>query len=149
MKTLVLLGAAFALAGCGTKPAETPPEDPKIAKFKEAVAHYLSEARAGAKLLEAAPGLAEATQLEESIRKLHARLPDVPPEVDATGQLAARLKDISVSFSVGTFHVQLASKALRQGMHDFAKGEYEKSLPDLAKKIRYLASEVEGVTRLP
>jgi hypothetical protein len=69
---------------------EPPKDDPRLQAFREKVAHYLEEARIGAKLLTLAPSLADAREKARHITDLYTRLPDIPPEVDPTGKVAER-----------------------------------------------------------
>ena len=122
----VLVGAAGLFIGIGfgltshpspapaspaatTQPSPQPPkENPKVRIFREKVAQFLDEARAGAKLLTLFPSVDQASAKADQIEDLYAHLPEVPPEIDPTGEVAKKLKEIDGLFFLGRGYAKLA-----------------------------------------
>lgn len=123
-------------------PPEPPKQDPKLAAFKAKVAHFLSEARAGAKLLTAGPSLSEARAKASHIKDLYSRLPDAPREIDPSGDVAKNLKQINAQFGAGELAVKLSDDFVRLKSKDGIKKAHETCLK-IAAEIRKLADEVE------
>jgi hypothetical protein len=97
-----------------TAPARKPTaEEVKTEEFRKAVATYLTEARAGIKLLQAKPSLSGIQAVRDKIQALHSHLPPVPTKFSQADRIAERLKAIAYNF--GVFHdaaVFLAAKGI-------------------------------------
>lgn len=117
-------------------PAVEPPKEAanekRLREFREKVAHYLSEARAGAKLLSLAPSLAQARKKSEEITDLYTRLPDVPVEIKQHELLATRLKNINGSFFAAKTILEIDSKA-------------DAETAKIANDVRGICTEIEGL----
>ncbi len=124
-----------AKAQSGAAP-QVPAEDPKVKAFKEAVAHYLAEARVGAKLLTIGPSLAQVKEKSAHITDLYTRLPDIPPGLDPTGKVAERLKNINGTLAVAEGFVGLIDSSN-------AKKIYDEELPRIAREVNEFAVEIE------
>jgi hypothetical protein len=132
------------IAAVVPKPLEKPAESKKVRAFKEKVAHYLEEARAGTKLLTLAPSLSEAKGKAEHITDLYTHLPDVPSELDPTGEVAERLKNINGSFAAGEFFIQTAKEFQRLGATKEWKKIHEEDIPKLVKEVKGYCEEIES-----
>jgi hypothetical protein len=128
--------------------AEKATDNQRLQPFKEQVGHYLSEARAGARLLTISPSLDEATTKSKQITDLYIHLPDVPPEIDSTGSVATKLKSITGVFAVGEDAVKVRLDAERQKNIDgFKKAHGE--CRNLAREVDKLADDIESLVGPP
>lgn len=124
-------------------PTPAPGPSPKVLEFREKVAGYLTEARAGAKLLTLAPSLEQVKAKAAVITDLYTRLPDVPPEVDATGVVAGKLKNINGSFAVAESFAEYRARFARGGSVEGVK-KADESLAQSAENVRKVADEIEA-----
>jgi hypothetical protein len=128
-----------------SKPSAEPPnESRKVRVFKEKVAHFIDEARAGAKLLTLPlSSLDEARTKSKQITDLYTHLSDVPPEIDSTGEVAKKLNGINTLFGVGELAVKLRTDNAHHGYRDLFNKSHEEC-KDIADNVRKLADEIES-----
>ena len=74
------------------EPAAPPKMNSKHDAIKEEVVVYLTESRAGAKLLSLGRSLEQVQDKSKQITDLHTHRPDLDAELDPTGEVAKRLK---------------------------------------------------------
>ncbi len=117
-------------------------ESPKVQILKEKAAHYLAEARAGAKLLGLGVSVKQARDKSEQITDLYTHLPDVPTDLDLTGEIATRLKNINGSFAVAVEAVKLRDSSAGLGAALLTK--IEKQIEKTASDIKGFADEIEA-----
>lgn len=123
---------------------EPPKEPADVTEFKAAVKHYLAEARAGAKLIELAPTVADMRAKSKEITELLTHLPDVPASIEDAEFVGKRIKNINGSFNIAVEFASLAVQAngLKKG-GDLAKSTAEKFL-NTATSIRDACNDVES-----
>jgi predicted RNA-binding Zn-ribbon protein involved in translation (DUF1610 family) len=114
-----------------------------VRAFKAKVAQFIGEARAGAKLLTLAPSLDQAPAKSEQIADLYACLPEVPPEIDRTGEVAGKLKNINSSFVLAAFFGGASLGLERNHRLDDMKKCFE-GCKGCAADINKLADEIES-----
>jgi hypothetical protein len=84
-----------------TAPAPKPTaEEVKTEEFRKAVAVYLTEARAGIKLLSAGPSLAGIEAVRIKIQELYSHLPPVPSRFAKAERMTDRLHAIAYNFGL-------------------------------------------------
>lgn len=127
---------------------ETPKEPADVTEFKAAVKHYLAEARAGAKLIELAPTVADMRAKSKEITELLTHLPDVPASIEDAEFVGKRIKNINGSFFAAVQFGELAIKAsgLKKG-GDLAQSTMDEFLKS-AKRIREACNDVESKLEL-
>jgi hypothetical protein len=115
-----------------------------VRSFRAKVAHYLTEARAAANLMAGEPSVEDAEKAARRVMDLQDNLPDVPPEIDRTGKVAGKLKDIRVTTAMAAGEVRR-----RHGFAELGdKGEANDATTRLAKSVAAVnaaADEVEAV----
>jgi formylglycine-generating enzyme required for sulfatase activity len=111
--------------------------------FREKTAHFLTEARASARLLTLAPSLDEAKAKSKQIRELYLYLPPVPPGIDTSGKVAHNLERLENQPNIGVNLVELRVKAERLG-YPAAVDEGLDSCRKLAQVINGIADEIES-----
>lgn len=128
-------------------PAPEPPkESPKARAFKEKLANFLEEARAGAKLLKLTPTPTyqkvadKVSQLED----LYTHIPDVPKELDATGEIAKKLEAIHGLFAAAEFAAEQRVRLLKARLRNEAEGN-EAQCKEFADRVEKLAAEIESI----
>jgi hypothetical protein len=134
-----------------TRPSDPPKESRKVKTFREKVAKFIEEARAGAKLLTVAPSLDEIKAKSVQITDLYTHLPDVPPEIDSTGDVAKKLKTTMGSFAVAEFDLKLSNQAERSmtgaELLDFMKKTHDEC-HKIADEVNRIADEIESKASL-
>ena len=81
--------------------------------FKEKAANYLVEVRAGAKLMDSSLTLNVAVAKQRELKELYAHLPDVPPDLDKTVNMADLLGSFDDGFGRAIVLVTARRDALR------------------------------------
>ena len=133
-----------------SRPSEPQPALEAVARvtvFKERVAKYLAEARAGAKTLTLSPSAdevrAHVRRVHDMYHELQAVPPTVPPEIDPTPLVATRLLQIRDSF-----HSALLLVSQVDGRDDPQSQELRRLNQDIltpiADRIRDACAEVEA-----
>lgn len=115
--------------------------------FLAKVAHYLSEARAGAKLMTLRPSAADARDKAKHITDLYTRLPEPPPGTNPI--VATRLEQLNRAFGLAAATASQGEDALRRKHDDLAKQVYETDMPRAAKTILWFVDEIEKALKLP
>ena len=96
--------------------ADDKPETPKEKQtrvFKEKATDYLTEVRAGAKLMDSSLTLNVAVAKQQELKELYAHLPDVPPDFDKTVKMAVVLGSFDDDFGRAIILVTARRNALR------------------------------------
>jgi len=123
--------------------SETQPKESQTVRvFKDKVARFLEEARAGAKQLKMAPTPDEAKTKYREVNDFYVHVPEVPPEIDSTGELAKKLLRVNGSIYVGAEMIKLGSDFERLGNLKKAK-ECEKHRDDALIESNRFAREIE------
>lgn len=73
-------------------------ESPKVREFKDSVRALVKEGRAGLKMLETGSTIEDLDKQRDKLNDLDAHVPDVPSELDSTGDLAKQIENVSRSF---------------------------------------------------
>lgn len=145
---LLLVLPLCAFAGCKRSAEPDAYSGPTDKEFREKVATYLAEARAGAKLLAGDPSVRDVTKKAEKVATLYAGLKDVPPSVDTTGNAARFIKGIHDAFPIAVDLTTSRAEAKKLGAAGekvemtAAEGQLE-----LAKSIRAGADGLEKLVR--
>ena len=126
-------------------PAVESPADKRLREFKEQVANYLSQARAGAKLLTLAPSLAQVRKKSEEITELYTHLPDVPDSIAQRKTVAMRLKNINGSFAVAEATVKLQIQAASLNSAELIQNA-RNNIGMVANDIKKFCTEIEDLS---
>ncbi|MBN9521937.1 hypothetical protein J0H58_26045 [bacterium] len=131
-------------ASDAAKPKASPSSNrPEVVAFREKVAVYLTEARAGAKLLSLDLTVERARAKSAQMTDLYTHLPDVPPEVDTSGEVAGRLKNIHGAFTAARMMAESRAELGRLGSLEGIK-KADESLAKVAADVRTMADEIEA-----
>ena len=140
------------LVGCGSEPsqsavqAESPatgPERPEVTKFKESVNTLLEESRVMARTLREASSLRQVTDQQAKVEDCYARLPDIPPNCDPTGDLDKELRGLSLYANAGSLHVKMWHEAFvmqRDAKSEKLKLDAEEFMAGNAKQCEEVAA---------
>jgi Tfp pilus assembly protein PilX len=123
--------------------AEAAKESESVRDYKAKVAHFLTEARAGAKMLAHSPSHEDVKAKSKHITDLYTRLPDVPSEIDSTGDLAKNLVRIKEAFSFAEITIRQRDEFVRLNSRE----GMEKATFDLGKtsyEVKSIANDIEA-----
>jgi hypothetical protein len=143
----VLIGAAVGVDIYRTKQARpaapAPAAGDRHRLFRERTLDFLTEARAGAKLLSLHPSVSEAVAKSQRVTDLYARIPEPPKGFDPHGTFGLLLRDIQSNFELAVVGVKIRDEAERREVPDAARGA-QKTYEDHARLLRKWADQAEA-----
>ena len=146
---VLLTICALSLIGCGGSSPSKVASMSEVASKKDAEAMkekmviFLSEVRAGAKLLTLVASTQQVNEKSNQITDLYTHLPDIPVHLDPRGEVTERLKDINELFTVAVEYPELIARAERNGSEELIMRSTN-DLKEIVNDIKKFADEIES-----
>lgn len=138
--------AKAASASVETKPLESA-DDKKLKAYKEQVANFIIEARAGVKYIKVASTLGEVRKKREQITELYSHVPDAPDTFEKGDEVAKLLLRINSEFAELPDWVKLQIEY--QNLRDAKKAaEMQQTVDKLSDSIKARCTELEKLLEI-